>query len=213
MNSISTKHLFVSIVVIAALLTGCATQPIPTMSHAQSSGLAIDLTLIGPGFSLKYKPAQVYFVKIDNQDGLLQQRFVRSNFINDGRAYLLNAQPGTYAAVGAFYDISYRRYTTYFAKEFVEQSKVTVPENDFVFMGSYLVKESSEFDGADEIQAHYKNVISPGESTGGFAMALGRPVHYLGTLRERKNDEQTRNEFVRNAKEDLAGNEWAARIK
>ena len=42
---------------------------------------------------------------------------------------------------------------------------------------------------------------------------VGGPVHYLGALRERKNDEQTRNEFVRNAKEDLAGNEWAARIK
>jgi hypothetical protein len=215
MNSISTKHPFASIVVFAALISGCATtQPIPTMSHAQSSGLAIDLTLIMPLGFPSYKPDQVYFIETDNRDGLLQQGFIRSNFINDGRAYLLNAQPGTYAAVGAlFVDFnSHRRYTTYFAKDLVEQSNVTVPENDFVFMGIYLVKTSTDFDGADETQAHYKNVISPGESTGWLSM-VGGPVHYLGALRERKNDEQTRNEFVRNAKEDLAGNEWAARIK
>ena len=214
MNSISTKHPFASIVVIAALLTGCATtQPIPTMSHAQSSGLAIDLTLIAPVELFSNKPDQVYFIETDNRDGLLQQGIIRSNFINDGRAYLLNARPGTYAAVGALFVNSYRRYTTYFAKEIVEQSNVTVPENKFVFMGSYLVKTSTEFDGADEIQAHYKNVISPGESTGWLSMGLSGPVHYLGALRERKNDEQARNEFVRNAKEDLAGNEWAVRIK
>jgi len=80
-------------------------------------------------------------------------------------------------------------------------------------MGSYLVQNSTEFDDADEIQAHCKNVISPRESTGSLSMGFGGPVHYLGALRESKNDEQTRNEFFRHAKEDLVGNEWAARIK
>jgi len=218
MNSISMKHPFARAGVIAALLAGCATpQPIPEMSQPQSSGLAIDLTLRAPISVFSNKPAQVYFAKIDNPDGLLQQQIIRSNFVKDGRAYLLNARPGTYAAVGAFFlppmQASRATYTTYFSKELVERSKVTIRENDFVFTGSYVVETSVGLDGADEVQTHYKNVIAPGEATGMLAMSFGGAVHYRGTLRERKNDEQTRREFVRNAKEDLAGSGWAARIE
>lgn len=214
MNVISMKHPFASIVIIATLLTGCATtMPIPVMSHGQSTGFAIELKVIPPIGIFSYKPDQVYFVKIDNQDDLLQQGIIRSNYVNDGRAYLLNARPGTYVAVGAYSVEAYRDFTTYFSKELVAKSKVVIRENDFVFMGNYVVKTSTEFDGVDEVQAHYKNVIAPGQSTGFFAMGLGGPVHYRGASYELKNDEQTRNEFIRNAKEDLVGSGWAARIK
>lgn len=218
MKLISMKHRFIVVVAITALLAGCATtQPIPEVSQAQGSGLAIDLTLKAPIGIFSNKPAQVYFAKIDNQDGILQQQIIRSNFVKDGRAYLLNAQPGTYVVVGSFFLVrtqaSRATYTTYFSKEIVEQSKVTIRENDFVFMGSYVVQNSMWLDGADEVQAHYKNVIAPGEATGVLAMSFGGAVHYRGALRERKNDEQTRNECVRNAKEDLADSGWAARIK
>lgn len=106
-----------------------------------------------------------------------------------------------------------RGYTTYFPKELVEQSKVIVRENDLIFMGSYVVDTSVGLDGADDVQTHYKNVIAPGEATSVLAMAFGGSVHWRGTLRERKIDDQTRNEFLQKAKEDLAGSGWAARIK
>lgn len=217
MNLPSMKHLFTA-VIIATLLFGCATpHPIPEMSQAQGSGLAIDITLKAPSGPFSNKPAQVYFAKIDNQDGVLQQQIIRSNFIKDGRAYLLNARPGTYVVVGSFFLLSSQAsratYTTYFSKEIVDQSKVILRENDFVFMGSYVVQNSMGLDGADEVQSHYKNVIAPGEATGVLAMIFVGAVHYRGALRERKDDEQTRDEFIRNAKEDLAGSGWAARIK
>jgi len=212
------NYRFAGIIAIAALLTGCATtQPIPAMSQAQSSGVAIDLTLKAPIGIFSNKPAQVYFARIDNQDGLLQQQIIRSNFIKAGRAYLLNARPGTYVAVGAYFlspmQASRATYTTYFPKELVEQSKVIIRENDFVFMGSYVVETSVGLDGADVLQLHYKNVIAPGEATGLLTMSFGGAIHYRGTLLERKNDEQTRNELARNAKEDLAGSGWETRIK
>ena len=219
-------------VLFAILLTGCATtQPIPELSQPQSSGLGLQVSLRAPIGIFSANPDQIYFAKIDGEDGLLQQQIIRSNYIKDGRAYLLNARPGTYVAVAAYFSrkmlpagtpppsvkvkpgpVSHT-YNTYFSRELVEHTKVTVRENDFVFMGSYAVYQSVGLAGADAVQIHYQNVIAPGATTGGFLIFLGADYHYRGTLLERKNDEMSRNEFLLRAKEDLAGSAWAERLK
>jgi hypothetical protein len=231
MNLLNIKRLYAPIAFIGIILGGCATtQPIPELSQPQSAGFGIDVTLKAPIGIFTNKPDQIYFARIDGEDGLLQQQIVRSNYVKDGRAYLLNARPGTYVAVAAFFARTMMSgppppgfsitlgggktgYTTYFQKEFVEHTKVAVRENDFVFMGSYVVDQSVGLDGADAVQAHYKNVIAPGATTSIFGMALGGDAHYRGTMAERKSDDQARNDFFRNAKDDLSGSAWAARIK
>jgi hypothetical protein len=232
MNLPNTKLPFVATVVIAALLTGCATtQPIPEITQPQSAAIAIDMTLKAPIGIFSSKPDQIYFVKTDSGDGLLQQQIIRSNYAKDGRAYLLNARPGTYVAVAAFFSrtgvpagpaspgvsvtVATGRsgYTTYFSKELVKHTEVTVRENDFVFMGSFVVDQSAGLDGADEVQVHYKNVIAPGETTSLLGMAFGGSSHYRGVMSERNVDERTRTEFIQKAKDDLAGSGWAARVK
>jgi hypothetical protein len=193
--------------------------------------LGIDIALKAPAGIFRAKPDQVFFAKIDGEDGLLQQKIIRSNYSKDGRAYLLNAKPGTYVAVATFisgagvppapqspgFSISVTMgrsgYTTYFSKELVEHTKVTIGESDFAFMGSYVVDESLGLAGADGVQIHYQNVIAPGAATGIFLMSMIRDYHYRGTMLERKSDEQAHNDFFRNAKDDLAGSAWAARIK
>jgi hypothetical protein len=231
MNFLNIKRLYAPVVFIALILGGCATtQPIPELSQPQSSGLGIEVTLKGL-LGISAKPDQVYFAKVDGEDGFLQQQIIRSNYSKDGRAYLLNARPGTYAAVAVFFaragapagppsrgfsiSVGTGRsgYTTYLSKENVEGTKVTVRENDFVFMGSYVVDQSVGLEGADGVQVHYKNVIAPGASTNILLMGLSGDVHYRGTLIERKNDEMSRNEFLLRAKEDLAGSAWAERLK
>lgn len=232
MNWLNMKRLYATVVFVAIILGGCATtQPIPELSQPQSAGFGIDVALKAPIGIFSAKPDQVYFAKIDGEDGLLQQQVIRSNYSKDGRAYLLNARPGTYVAVAVFltragvpagppspgFSVSVGMgrsgYTTYFSKELVELTKVTVRENDFVFMGSYVVDQSVGLEGADGVQTHYKNVIAPGAATGTFLMGLSGNVHYRGTMLERKSDEQARNDFLRNAKQDLSGSAWAARIK
>jgi hypothetical protein len=221
MNLLNMKRLYAPVAFIAIILGGCAAiQPIPEVAHPQSSALAIDVNT----------PGQIYFARIEGEDGLLQQKIIRSNYRKNNRAYLLNAQPGTYVAVGTFvpgpgvpagpppgFSVSVTTlrsgYTTYFSKELVELTKVTVQEGEFAFMGSYVVDRSWGLDGADEVQTHYKNVIAPGSPSGIFLMSLIRDYHYLGTMLERKSDEQTRNDFFRNAKDDLADSGWGARIK
>jgi hypothetical protein len=80
-------------------------------------------------------------------------------------------------------------------------------------MGSYVVDMSVGLQGADEVQTHYKNAIAPGFATGTFLMGYTGDIHYRGSMRERKSDEQARNDFFRNAKDDLAASAWATRIK
>ena len=232
MNFPRMRNLSAAVAFVAVLLSGCATtQPIPEISNPQSAAIAIDVTLTAPIGIFSNKPDQIYFANIDSGDGLLQQQIIRSNYVRDGRAYLLNARPGTYVAVAAFFSragvpagapqpgvsvtVATGRsgYTTYFSKELVEHTKVAVLENNFVFMGSYVVDQSTGLDGADAVQTHYKNVIAPGEATGVLAMAFGGTVHYRGALRERKADEQARTEFFQKAKDDLATSGWAVRIK
>lgn len=191
----------------------CAPQPIPDPIQLQSSGLGIQVTFKGPVGIFSNSPNQVYFAKVDLDGGILQQFVIRSDYVKGGRAYLLNAPPGTYAAVAAFFSRGRKSSTTYFSQDLAEQTKVTIGLNDFVFMGSYVVDESIGLAGADAVQMHYQNIIAPGAITVGFLHLIDGVHHYRGTLIERKNDEQTRNEFIRKAKEDLAGSGWETRIK
>jgi hypothetical protein len=197
---------------------GEISEPIPELSQPQSAGLGIDVTVKAPLSFISTTSDQIYFAVIDGEEGLFQQKLIPSNYVKGGRAYLLNARPGTYVAVAASriapgMTTSRASYMTYFSKELVEQSKVTVRENEFVFMGKYVVGASVGLEGADEVQTHYKNVIAPGVATGILLMGLGGDISYSGALLERKNDEQARNEFIRNATEDLVGSAWAARLK
>jgi hypothetical protein len=231
MNLLNMKRLSPPAVLIGIILGGCVTtELIPEMSQPQSAGLGIEVAQRAPIGIFTSTPDQVYFARIDGEDGLLQQQIVRSNYIKEGRAYLLNARPGTYVAVATFFARTTPSgppqpgfsitagggksgYTTYFQRELVESTKVTVREGDFAFMGSYVVKQSAGLDGADAVQAHYKNVIAPGASTSVFLMGLAGDAHYRGTLAERNSDEKARGEFLRNAKADLGNTAWAARIK
>src|SRR5882672_9262047 len=132
MNVLNMPRRFAGSIVIAIVVGGCATpQLIPDLSQPQSSGLGIDVTLTAPVGIFSNRPTQIYFAKIDGEGGILQQSIIRSNYVKDGRAYLLNAQPGGYVAVAAFFSRSApaappARYTTYFSKELADQTRVMI---------------------------------------------------------------------------------------
>ncbi|MBM2811714.1 MAG: hypothetical protein HW416_2473 [Chloroflexi bacterium] len=74
MNLLNMKRLYAPVAFVAIILGGCATtQPIPELSHPQSSGLGIDVLLKAPIALFSNRSDQIYFAKIDGEDGLLQQ--------------------------------------------------------------------------------------------------------------------------------------------
>jgi hypothetical protein len=207
-------------VAVALGLTACATSmPIPRPAAAESSGIGIDISMRVPAGFFTKVPDQVFFARVDGVDGILQQQIIRSNYIVESRAYLLNARPGTYVAVAALFRGAvgtYSRpttYTTYFSQDLIEQSKVLVKANELVFAGRYRVEQTTGMGSADSAQTHYQNVISPGAITTGLLHILSGEYHYRGALLERNADAQARSVFFTAAKKDLAGSPWAERIE
>jgi hypothetical protein len=216
-NMQSRNLLIAATAYFVVLLTGCAaTQPIPEVTQPQSSAVAIDVLVKPPMGIGNREPVQVYFVRIDGADGLMQQSIIRSNYVKDSRAYLLNAGPGTYVAVASMFlspGVQRGTYITYFPRDVLEYTRITVRDGEVAFMGAFVLGTSVGLDGADEVQTHYKNVIAPGQATGLLAMSFSGAVHYRGALLERKVDEQTRRAFSQKAKDDLAGSGWVPLIK
>ncbi|MCI0695974.1 hypothetical protein L0337_28740 [candidate division KSB1 bacterium] len=160
-------------------------------------------------------------------------QLIQSNYANKNQIYLLNARPGRYAVVAAFHsestpDIpsgsgpgksgvsvsvglnmpSETKNTTFFAKEIIKLTEVTVTPGAMVFMGDYVISQSTGFKEADETQLHYLQLIAPGAKTGYLSMAFSGSNYYKGSLHEHKRDRQTEMQFFANALEHLKGSEW-----
>jgi len=204
-------------VLAAVLLCGCASEQVPSMSQPHAAVLGIDVTLRAALGDTLNKPVVVYLAKVDTNGGLLQQQIVRTNYVKDGRAYLLNAAPGTYVAVAAYSSppmlVTTTDSITYLSKQLVEQSKTTVGEGEFAFMGSFEVAQAVWLDQADEVQKHYRNLLSPSGARGIVGLSLNQVTSYLGSAGASKDEERARNGFVQSARKDFAGSAWAALLR
>jgi hypothetical protein len=205
--------------------------PIPKVEQPESSAVGIAVKTRAPFGWPTEEPRVVFFVRVDNERDIRQPSILRSNYAKDGRVYLLNVPPGEYAAVASFYakkpipaapvqpgfsvSVSMGRtgYTTYFPKELVEQTRVSVGKGQFVFAGSYVVSTSVGLSEADQIQLHYAEVIAPGASKSGIGHMFSGDYHYRGSIHEAKRDDNTKNEFLMKAKVDLAEGGWSAIVK
>ena len=103
---------------------------------------------------------KVYFVKVDEGKGPYDRKHViMSDYSKDGRAYLLNVEPGRYAAIGFGYSMSVgsapsapaqrglsititpaktSNKNIFFPMDVIESTVVDVYGGEFVFMGDYL---------------------------------------------------------------------------
>ena len=215
----------VYVILSILLITGCASMPVPRMADPQASAIGIQIKTQAPIGIFSNKPDRIYFVKLDNEGDITQNQFAPSNFAKDGRIYLLNAEPGKYAAVAAFrsqagspfapapqsgvsVSIGRTGYTTYFSKELIEATKIDVGRGEVVFMGSYVVNQSVGLEDAEPIQNHYAELIAPGSSKSGFGHLLSGDYHYRGMVSDSKRDSDARTEFFEKARDDLEEGGW-----
>lgn len=178
--------------VVSSSLISCQTisAPAPLALNDKSSGIAIAVFI--KEFGETRQPEKVYFVKMDqNADenflftrtNIIQTNFIRGNYI-----YLLNAEPGDYAAVGGHYgpksstartsssgwtittgsgsasstkkDEDKSTRIVYFPKEMIKSTRVTVTPGMMAFMGEYQVR-TKQLKKPDDAQMHYYKVIEP----------------------------------------------------
>jgi hypothetical protein len=217
MNFGGVRSICLAALAFSALLSSCATSQVPGMTQARAAMLAIDVTLRPPLGDTRGKPAVVFLAKIDDDGSLLQKQFIRTNYVKDGRAYLLNAAPGTYVAFAAYENppmlVTTADSLTYFSKQLVEQTKVTLTEGAFAFMGSFEVAQAAWADQADEVQVHYRSVLAPMEPKGIVAQVLNKVTSYRGTPGAPKDAATVRARFVQDAQKDLAGSQWLSLVR
>jgi len=128
------------------------------------------------------RPRTAYFVRLGDggSDALSQPVLLRSDYAADGVMYLMNAQPGRYAAV-ACYGKGDRQWTAYFPTDLIRASEKDVPEGKVVLLGSFDVKLRSISTTGDAAQNHYLRVLFPDWETKHAALKLfARDEHAWG---------------------------------
>ena len=187
------------------------------------AAIGISVNTRAPIKAFTDNPHMVYFIKVDNDEDLYtQSNFIRSNYAKDGQIYLLNAKPGRYAVVGCY--IKKRvgmvtEYTTFFPKELIKLTEVTVAPGTTAFMGEYVIDMSVGLEDADECQRHYCQIIAPGALTEASKMTIAPLLKghgeylYKGSLHEKHLDKEAEIRFLNNALEHFEGTGWTSIIQ
>ncbi len=150
-------------------------------------------SIVGLSLSVKLyngilkEQSTVYFVKLDEKDKnnlgtkIIPCNYYRGSMIGGYYAYLVNAEPGTYAAIGSAKFETFKRdsvttgttkadeygYITFFDSDIIKNSKVEVGPGQIAFMGSFAVDgqyksvyRNIEKNG-DQAQQHYYTQLKP----------------------------------------------------
>lgn len=209
-------NIFVAFVILG--LGGCATLPPPQPLDSARAVIGISVKTRQPIKVVSHKPQMMYFIKVDKEEDLYTQgNFIRSDYSKGGQVYLLNAEPGRYAAVGCYMKgggIKWVEYTTFFPEELIKLTEVAVAPGTIAFMGEYVVDQSVGLKDADDCQLHYLQLIAPGALTGPIesgvlAAILGHgDYYYKGSIHEEHCDREAEIRFLTTALEHFKDTGW-----
>ena len=204
-------------------LTACATttKP-PEMLGAKPAGIGIS---VGIDSALQnQKPNAVYFVKLSDRDNVLSSYpVIRSNYAKGYNVYLLNAEPGLYAAVAA----SYSQFipamaapatagvtvtagggtigrVAYFPEGLIRKTVMEVKPGLISYMGTYEVDMAfmAGFRSADKAQEYYRS-----------QMQTGLPSTFQSTEKKSARDSVSEKEFFLQAREDFPESGWLGLLR
>jgi hypothetical protein len=230
-EAIMTTKKILSATFAIAVLSACAGQmPAPTPQDGASAGIGAFVKNRAPIKLFTGKPDSLMFVRLEGDDSsqYISTQPIASNYNKDGYIYLLNAPPGRYVAVATYQSKASAPtaptggggvtvtvnsgdtdYTTYFSRDLVKATEVTVEPGGIVFMGELVVDTSTSFKDADDIQLHYFRLISPGvEDRNKFLGLMSGDYHYTGTLLELNQDDEAREKFLATTRENLGEAGW-----
>jgi hypothetical protein len=147
-------------------LVGCATLPAPELLDPQRAVIGISVKTRVPLLKFPDRPDMVYFIKGDEGEDLYTQgseSLIQSNNLEGGYVYLLNAEPGRYAAVACYLEKETEQgtyeYWTFFPEEMIKLTEVLVAPGTIAFMGEYVVDKSWGFKDLDNAQLQYFQLI------------------------------------------------------
>lgn len=116
---------------------------------------------------------QIHFAKIDDgEDASRAGVVVPSNFSSKDQVFLLNAEPGRYAAVAAVFvsrGAAQVPVSVFLSRQIIEKTTVIVSPGQMAYLGDVKVRTSRNMDDADPAQTHYWRLLKglPGALMGG----------------------------------------------
>ena len=116
----------------------------------------------------------VYFIRIVNDtDRLAAEHVIASDWGKARNAYLLNAEPGRYAAVGCEFSLAgiAMRGVALFSKDDIAKTEIDVKAGAVAFMGEIDAGSPAKGFVLDEVQTHYMELILAASPK----LAAGRP--------------------------------------
>ncbi len=164
------QRLFLAAAVAVAGLCACTSTPPPPRQN-NGVALATDVRRIRPRRGFLGRTTTVYFVRLPEghegqaggDEGSLAgaSSVISSNFVRGTVCYLLNAEPGTYAAVAAKETKDGKQRTYYFPLALIEKTMVTVSPGKAAWMGRAAVNAQPSSLNQDAAQKHYRRLIGP----------------------------------------------------
>lgn len=195
--------------IIPAILVGCGLpKSLRTPDKIDSSVLAISIKTITLKI-FKNRQDTVYFVKLDDKDeNLFGVKLIPSNYTRGDYAYLVNAEPGRYAAVASFFQQTDNSYNSFFDLTTIQNTITVVGPGQIAYMGSITVDNqlkniyNNVEQNGDKAQLHYYTLLK--------SFIYG--THYCGSLNKADRSEQPEKEFLIKTRDYFKDTDWLKMI-
>jgi hypothetical protein len=195
------------LLIFAQTLAGCAFLlsldqiPRERVMPSDSNAVIVGIHVSSPEalFSHPFTADQILFVKLEDgsSDNILQGQILPNTHFRFGYAFLPNAQPGHYAAIGCTFHVGGIRpysYTLLFDRALVTRLTRTIAPRTVVLLGNIVVggKFQAQEEDYDDVQQHYFRKLTGkdirtalGEGRGFFTQStLVRGVPRAGRLKQ-----------------------------
>jgi hypothetical protein len=213
-------HLKIICTGLAALtLSACIRTQLSDRDFPYHTRQPIDASAVAVGISMRKVEAlfgpfpvrRVYFVRLEEREDILKQdRFIYSDASSNGYVYLMNTQPGRYAAVAFSLPApasEFSRDLYLLPKALIQQTVTTVAPGTIGYLGDYSLGVSGMLKvGSDSIENHYASLLS-GEYFNNF---------YVAELLSSTHDEQKKKQFLQVTDEEVlkkSGGAWSVWIQ
>jgi hypothetical protein len=211
-------HLKIICTILASLtLSACIRTQLSDRDFPYHTRQPIDASAVAVGISMRKVEAlfapfpvrRVYFVRLEEREDILKQdRFIYSDASSNGYVYLMNTQPGRYAAVAFSLPVGDFSWDLYLLpKALIQQTVTTVAPGTIGYLGDYTLGVSGMLKvGINSIENHYASLLS-GEYFNNF---------YVAELLSSTHDEQKKKQFLQVTDEEVlkkSGGAWSVWIQ
>jgi len=238
-----SQKIFRLCIVVTLLLSGCVSLPVPPVKDNMGAvAVEVDLRLKGdllnlfPGF---ISPNTIFFARLDESgETYNQNELYKSNYLIGDTAYLLNAKPGTYVAVGfrgikenteknIYKKDAYILFDVLIPEKMINLTQTKVCSGKLSHMGEYHMVEpefSERANAVDRAQQHYYGkmlLVAYGDVYGkdyfkdksfdlrGRAAVYSKSNPTFGAQLERfERSEASLKSYIKNASRKTKGTKW-----